>query len=56
MNAHSTYEMLRHFADSVGLLAMLVVFLVLVTWPFRPSARARNHDAANAIFKDENDG
>lgn len=56
MNAHSTYEALRHFADSWGLLAMLAAFLVLCAWPFRPGAKDRNRQAAEAIFKDENDG
>ncbi len=53
---HSTYEMLRQLADSWGLLAMLITFLVLALWPFRPGAQKRNHDAATMIFKDENDG
>ena len=56
MNDHSTYEALRHFADSWGLLAMLVVFLALVLWPFRPGAHSRNEDAASVIFKDDDDG
>lgn len=56
MNAHSTYETLRHFADSWGLLAMVIVFLALVAWPFRPGARSRNRDAANLIFKGDDDG
>ena len=29
MSAHSTYEGLRHFADSWGLLVMVIVFVVL---------------------------
>jgi len=53
---HSTYEFLRQIADSWALIAMGVVFLVLVCWPFRPGSRPRNHEAANLIFKDENDG
>ena len=56
MNAHSTYDTLRHLADSWGLLAMFVAFLALTLWPFRPGARQRNHDAANSIFKDRDDG
>ena len=56
MNAHSTYEALRHFADSWGLLAMLVVFLVLAAWPFRPGAKGRNEEAAKMIFKDDDNG
>jgi cytochrome c oxidase cbb3-type subunit 4 len=53
---HSTYEFLRQIADSWALLAMGIVFLVLVAWPFRPSVRNRNHEAANLIFKDDTDG
>ena len=56
MSLRSTYETLRHLADSWGLLAMTVVFLCLAAWPFRPGAKAHNRDAANLIFKDENDG
>lgn len=55
-SAHSTYDLLRYFADSWGLLVMLGVFVVLAAWPFRPSNRARNAQAATMIFKDENDG
>jgi len=38
------------------LLAMGLVFLALVAWPFRPGAKPRNHEAANLIFKDDTDG
>lgn len=56
MSGADAYNFLRHLADSWGLLAMMGVFLVLVLWPFRPGARQHNRDAANMIFKDENDG
>lgn len=56
MSVHSTYDALRHLADSWGLLGMSLVFLTLAAWPFRPGARAHHRDAANLIFKDENDG
>ncbi|MDP3908417.1 cbb3-type cytochrome c oxidase subunit 3 [Novosphingobium sp.] len=56
MSTHSTYDALRHFADSWGLAAMVVTFLVLALWPFRPGARKDNEAAANMIFKDEDDG
>lgn len=56
MNPHSTYETLRQFADSWGLLAMVITFLALVAWPFRPGARDRNQAAANMIFRDEDNG
>lgn len=51
-----TYDALRHFADSWGLLAMAVLFLGLVAWPFRKAARTRNEEAANMIFKDDEHG
>jgi cytochrome c oxidase cbb3-type subunit IV len=50
------YEMLRHFADSWGLLAMSVFYLIFVGWAFLPRSRERNHDAANLIFKDADHG
>lgn len=56
MSVHSTYDALRHFADSWGLLAMALGFLGLSAWPFRPGAHRHHRDAAELIFKDENDG
>ncbi|HSG34622.1 MAG TPA: cbb3-type cytochrome c oxidase subunit 3 [Sphingomonadaceae bacterium] len=56
MSDHSIYETLRQIADSWGLLAMVIIFLVLSAWPFRPGAKKRNQDAAEAIFKEESDG
>lgn len=53
---HSTYETLRHFADSWGLLAMALTFLALAAWPFRPGARSANEAAKTMIFKDDGDG
>ena len=51
-----TYNDLRHFADSWGLLAMTILFLGLVAWPFRKGARHRNEEAANMIFKEDEHG
>lgn len=51
-----TYESFRHFADSWGLLAMLLVYLTCVGWAFLPRNRGRNRDAANMIFKDADHG
>jgi cytochrome c oxidase cbb3-type subunit 4 len=56
VSLHSTYDALRHFADSWGLVAMSVVFVVLIAWPFRPGAGSRNEDAATMIFKDDDHG
>ena len=52
----STYELMRHFADSWGLLAMMLLFLGLVGWTFRPGARRHLDAAATMIFKPENNG
>jgi len=51
-----TYNDLRHLADSYGLAAMLIVYIVLVGWAFRPGSRPKNDDAANIIFRDSDHG
>ena len=56
MSVHSTYDALRHFADSWGLAVMVVVFLILALWPFRPGAREDNEAAANMIFEGDDNG
>ena len=56
MSLHSTYDALRHFADSWGLVAMSVAFLVLIAWPFRPGARDTNEAAARMIFESDDHG
>jgi len=56
MTGHSLYETLRQIADSWVLVLMALVFVGFALWPFRPGAKTHNHDAANMIFKDENDG
>ena len=50
------YDLLRHFADSWALVAMLVFYLAFVGWAFLPRNRQRNRDAANLIFKDADRG
>lgn len=50
LSTHSTYDMLRHLADSYGLVVMTVVFLALCLWPFRPGASEANRAAATMIF------
>lgn len=52
----SFYETLRHFADSYALIVMLVLFLGLCAWPFRPGSGKRNHHAATMIFEGQDDG
>ena len=48
----STYETLRHFADSYGLIVTMLLFVGLCAWPFRPGAKSRNTQAANSILED----
>jgi cytochrome c oxidase cbb3-type subunit 4 len=55
MSAHSTYDALRHLADSWGLVVMTLVFLGLCLWPFRPGAKDHNRTAATMIFEKDND-
>lgn len=52
LSTHSTYDLLRHLADSWGLMIMALVFLALCLWPFRPGGRAMSRDAALSIFED----
>lgn len=45
-----TYDALRHFADSWGLLIMAIMFLCFVGWTFRPRAHRDHKRAADSIF------
>jgi cytochrome c oxidase cbb3-type subunit 4 len=49
----STYDTLRHFADSWGLLFMVLVFLGVVIWVLRPGARQRYREQADIPFRHE---
>jgi len=51
----STYDTLRHFADSWGLVMMGVVFIILVGWTFLRSVAAGHRRAALSIFEQEDD-
>lgn len=48
-----TYDMLRHFADSWGLVYMMAIFLAVAVMIIRPGARGKAIDAAQIPFKDE---
>jgi len=56
VNDPEIYHFMRELADSWGLLAMVLLWLGFALWAFRPSAKRHHQDAANMIFKDENDG
>ena len=51
-----SYDALRHFADSWGLVFMGLSFLALAGWAFRPAARERNERAATMIFDEDDNG
>ena len=48
-----TYTMLRQFADSWAVLALLLFFLGVVVWAFRPGSRKVHEDIANIPFRYE---
>ena len=50
-----TYTTLRHFADSWGLLAMVLLFVGIVIYVFRPGARAAHRDAADIPLRHGDD-
>ncbi|MFZ5749236.1 MAG: cbb3-type cytochrome c oxidase subunit 3 [Pseudomonadota bacterium] len=52
----STYDVMRHFADSWGLLFMFGIFTFAVWRALRPSARADFEDARNIPLRDEEPG
>lgn len=53
MSGPDTYAALRNFADSWGLVAMAVSFLVACAWPFRPGGRRVDDSAASMIFEED---
>ncbi len=50
-----SYDLFREFADSWGLLFMVLTWAFLAVWAFRPGARQHHRDAANMIFEDNAD-
>lgn len=50
---HETYNALRHFADSWGLLAMFIFFVGVIFWAIRPGSRKTHEDVANIPFRHE---
>jgi len=52
----STYETMRHFADSWGLLALTIIFLFVVAFVFRAGSRSQYDHAARIPLDDENEG
>ncbi|PLL14287.1 CcoQ/FixQ family Cbb3-type cytochrome c oxidase assembly chaperone [Tabrizicola sp. TH137] len=48
-----TYSLLREFADSWMLLLLVLVFLGVVFWAWRPGSRKLHDEAATSIFRNE---
>ena len=47
------YQTMRTFADSWGLLYLVVVFVGVILWVLRPGGRARSEEAASIPFKED---
>jgi cytochrome c oxidase cbb3-type subunit 4 len=50
---NETYELMRQFADSWGLVAMAAFFLGAIVFTLRPGSRDQYEDAAQIPFKDK---
>lgn len=48
-----TYEAMRHFADSWGLLFLVCFFVGAVLFVLRPGAKAQARNAADIPFKED---
>ena len=48
-----TYTALRHFADSWGLLAMVLFFIGVVTFTLRPGGKKAAQRAASIPLKED---
>lgn len=47
------YTFMRHFADSWGLLAMVLFFVGAILFTFRPSAKPLANEAAQIPLKED---
>lgn len=48
-----TYTAMRHFADSWGLLAMVLFFVGVILFVLRPGAKKAAEDAASIPLKED---
>lgn len=48
-----TYSFLRALADSWALLVLVLIFVGVILFVFRPGARRVQKDAAESIFRNE---
>lgn len=47
------YEMMRHFADSWGLVYMMAIFLTVIFFILKPGARDKALEAARIPLEDD---
>lgn len=47
------YETLRHFADTWGLVGLVVAFLLVIFWVLRPSIGELYEESARIPFKED---
>lgn len=47
------HETLRHLADTWGLLSLVIMFLLIVLFTFRPGSRKWHDDAAKIPLKED---
>lgn len=47
----TSYDLLRHFADSWGLVSMFVFFTAAMLFAFRPGSKRRYEEAAQIPLK-----
>lgn len=47
------YETLRQLADSWGLVYLMVVFVSVIIFTFRPGSKKRAEDLANIPFRED---
>ena len=47
------YSLMREFADSWALLALVLMFCGIVFWAYRPGSRSLHDDAANVPFRND---
>jgi cytochrome c oxidase cbb3-type subunit 4 len=48
-----SYDAFRHFADSWGLLGLLLVFVAAILWAFRPGSGAIHDELSRLPLRDE---
>ncbi len=49
----TTYDAMRHFADSWGLLGMTLFFLFAIAFAFRPGSKKLADEAQSILFKED---